>query len=90
MLVYMQHASVPSQSEAMQHAKNFHANLQTCHLVSLQTSSMKFVVWEAWEAWKKSMWEACGKACEKHSSPVTIFLLYTCKANLVWRGSLQS
>jgi hypothetical protein len=37
----MQHAACPRSTGQCNTQKNFHAILQTCYLVSLQTSSMK-------------------------------------------------
>ena len=68
--------------------------MQTCKLVTwypYKQVARNCVVWEAWEAWEeKHVGKHVKKHVEKHSSPVTTFLLYTCKANLGWRGSLQS
>jgi hypothetical protein len=71
--------------------KKFHAILQTCYLVSLQTCSKKLCSLGSMGSMEVLMQVSSGKKhVEKHSSPVTTFLLYTCKANLGWRGSLQS
>jgi len=84
----------------MQHAPGSRGHA-TCKKSFMQ--SCKLVTWYPRKQVARNLWrgkhgkhgrKACGKACEKHvekhSSPVTTFLLYTCKANLGWRGSLQS
>jgi len=68
MLVYMQHAACPRFTGLCHMQKNFHANLQTCYLVSLQTISKKLCNLGSMGSMEVLMQGSSGK---KHFFPVT-------------------